>query len=132
MKKYSLSADERIKSRKDFKLLFSKGKLIFSQTSKLKALYFIEQNSETPGIKIAPVVFKKAGPAPWRNRIRRLIKEVYRLNKFLLLDKAIESQSNLKILFFCNLLNFKNCRKVSFKDVYPDMFELINKISIDL
>lgn len=132
MKKYGLSADERIKSRKDFELLFLKGKLIFSHNCKLKALYFIEKNSESPGVKIASVVFKKAGPAPWRNRIKRLIKEVYRLNKYLLLDKAMESGTNLKIIFSCNLLNFKNYRKVCYKDIYPDMFELINKISIDL
>lgn len=132
MKKYGLSANERVKSRKDFELLYSEGKLIFSKGKKLKALYFIEQNSGSPGVKIASAVSKKAGPAPWRNRIKRLIKEVYRLNKYILLDKSLATGINLKIIFSCNILNYKNNRKMTYQDIFPDVIELINRIGTEL
>jgi len=132
LKTHGLSADDRIKSKKDFEIIYSKGKYVFSQCNRFNALYYIEKNSEYPGVKIAPVVHKKAGPAPWRNRIKRLIKEVYRLNKYLLLDLAMESSTSIKIVFACNLLNVKNSRKISYNVIYPDIYELIVKISKDL
>jgi len=63
---------------------------LFSSDQLIKCLYLFEQNSKDIGVKIAAAVSSKAGKAVWRNRVKRLIKESYRLNKKLILPKAIE------------------------------------------
>jgi ribonuclease P protein component len=132
LKKFGLSANEKIKGRKDFEQLYSLGKTIYSNQKRLKALYIIETSSDTPGVKIAAVVGKKSGNAPWRNRYKRLIREVFRHNKHHLLDICTSKGILLKAAFACNTYNQKSYRKLSLEDIYPDMIDLINKIGKNL
>ncbi len=132
MKKYGLSADERIKRKKDFDLIFTSGQFIFSNSRKIKALYVVERNKDNPGVKIAPVAGKKLGNAVWRNRIKRLIRESYRLNKEILSLACSEKKILLKIIFSPFALNQKNNKVLSLSDVCPDMVEIMMKIKSKL
>ena len=125
MKKYGLSAEERIKRKKDFDLIFSFGKFIPSSGKKIKALYVVEENNNEPGVKIAAVAGKKQGNAVWRNRIKRLIKESYRLNKELLSRTCFEKKILLKIIFSPFYLNQKNNKVLSLDDIRSDMIEIM-------
>jgi len=58
-----------------------------------------------------------------------LLKEAYRLNKLSLLAKASGAQQNLRILFTLSGSAYTNHRKLSFKEIEPDMINLLNKIS---
>ena len=98
-KRYSLSANERIKSRKDFELIYSAGKSLHSADKKVKAIYIISPEEKKPGAKIASVVSKKVGIAVWRNRVKRLIKESYRLNKEILTGFCLQKNVLIKIVF---------------------------------
>ena len=128
MKHFSLSAKERIKSKKDFEIIFASGKTILSNNRKLKASFIIQRNDAGPEVKIAAAVSKKSGNAVWRNRVKRLIKESYRLNKQTLKDITEEKKIILKIVFSANALTAKKNKKLKLKDIMPDMIELMETL----
>ena len=128
MKRFGLSSEERIKSRKDFQQIYSSGKIFFSNQKIIKALFIIEENSKLPGVKIAAAVFKKAGSAVWRNRLKRLIRESYRLNKEILLGSAQEKKLLLKIVFSPNLLYQKKNKNLKLKTIMPEVVDIMLKI----
>lgn len=128
MKRFGLSSEERIKSRKDFQKIYSSGKIFFSNQKIIKALFIIEENSKLPGVKIAAAVFKKAGNAVWRNRLKRLIRESYRLNKEILLGSAQEKKLLLKIVFSPNLLYQKKNKNLKLKTIMPEVVDIMLKI----
>ena len=128
MKRFGFSAKERVKSRKDFEKIFSNGKTIFSSDKKIKATYLIEKNGSKPGILISAAVYKKAGRAVWRNRIRRLIKEAYRLNKEILRESVFEKNLLLMMVFSPNTLNEKRNKKIYFQDIESGVKEILLKL----
>lgn len=132
MKKYSLSGKERIKSKKVFDQIFNSGKVIYSKDKKLKAIFFYESNIDKPGLKIAAAVSKKAGNAVWRNRIKRLIRESYRLKKHILIPDLLEKQLLLYLIFSPSNLNENTCKTIYLKDLLSPVTELIKRIKNEL
>lgn len=128
MKLFSLSRNERVKKKNDFKKVYSSTNILFSSDLLVKSVYTIDLNEQFGRVKIAVAVSKKAGKAVWRNRIKRLIKESYRLNKQALLKKVIEKKICLLIIFSPNKLSESKNKKVYYKDIYNSVIELINKI----
>ncbi len=128
MKKFGLSADERIKSRKDFDRLYSFGKVIYSSEKRIKTIYLLKAAENKPEIKIAAVVPKKAGSAYWRNRIKRLIKEAYRLNKEVIMRRCIKKNISAQIVFMSNNLSERANKKLKLKDLLPEVLDNLNNI----
>lgn len=128
MKYFSLNRNERVKKKNDFKKVYSSTKILFSSDLLIKSIYTIDPENQFLGVKIAVAVSKKAGKAVWRNRIKRLIKESYRLNKHALLKKVIEKKRCLLIVFSPNKLSESKNNKIYYKDIYSSVIELINKI----
>lgn len=128
MKDFSLNRDERVKKKNDFEKVYSSEKILISADLLVKSIYTIDPDQNFFGVKIAPAVSKKAGKAVWRNRVKRLIKESYRLNKHALLKKAKERKIGLLIIFSPHKLSESKNKKVYLKDIYNSVVELINKI----
>lgn len=128
MKEFSLSRNERVKRKKDFENIFSSGKILFSTDHQIKSIFLIEYNVEKSSVKMAAAVSKKAGKAVWRNRVKRLIKEVYRHNKQQLLYKVKEEHISLMIIFSANRLKETKQPKVKLSNISPGIVELIDKI----
>lgn len=128
MKVFSLNRNERVKKKNDFKKVYSSKKILFSSDLLVKSIYTIDLDEQFVGVKIAVAVSTKAGQAVWRNRIKRLIRESYRLNKHALLKKAIEKKICLLIIFSPNKLSETRNKKVYYKDICNSVIELINKI----
>ena len=128
MKYFSLNRNERVKKKNDFKKAYSSTKILFSSDLLIKSIYTIDPENQFLGVKIAVAVTKRAGKAVWRNRIKRLIKESYRLNKHTLLKKVIEKKRCLLIVFSPNKLSESKNNKIYYKDIYSSVIELINKI----
>ena len=101
-KQFTLGKEERLKSRKQIEQLFDKGKSFVVAPFRV---YFIV-NKELPiqkvesGLKFGTGVsaknFKKAVD---RNRIKRLTREAWRLQKNEIRDKVKETQRQLNVFF---------------------------------
>jgi len=79
LKDQSLSKTERLRRKADFDRVFKKGKSIVD--SFFVVLYV---KNSLPFSRIGVSIKRKFGKAHVRNRLRRLVKEVYRTNKSVL------------------------------------------------
>jgi ribonuclease P protein component len=100
MKKYGLSKAERIKTRKEVKLLFDSENDVVD-VYPLKVIYRWETPvEEKPFPKIlVSVSHKKIRRAVKRNLIKRRVREAYRTNKGIILDIARNKNKKLLIAF---------------------------------
>ncbi len=125
MKRFGLSKSERIKKNNEISRLFISGKRIYSNSQKLKAIFcFGEVDSGI--VKIVPAVHKKAGNAVWRNRVKRLLREAYRLNKKILID--VVGKKTLLLMISPNSINKKKNPHINLNDIQDDVIELLSKI----
>ncbi len=128
MKQFSLHRKERITNKKQFDEIYASGKTVYSSDRRLKAVYHISEEVENPGVKMAVAVSRKAGKAFWRNRIKRLIKEAFRLNKEILKSPCIENQTLILVVFAANSLNQKKNRKINLNLITTPVVDLLNKL----
>ncbi len=132
MKVYDLPEEERIKLKREFDLVYSSGKIIYSDSKKIKAIYCFLKDENNPGVKVAFAISKKAGNAVWRNRVKRLIRESYRLNKH---ELAIECKNNnlkLLLVFSLHSIRKKNYPKLYLKDILPEITGLLIKLKASI
>ncbi len=132
MKRFGLPAGERIKSRTDFENLYGSGDVIISNDKKIKAIYILDEQAQKGNIQIAAVVSGKAGNAAWRNRIKRLIRVSYRLNKENLYNLCLLKNLVLKIIFSPYRFNEKNNRLIAIDDIMPGIKDVLVKIERSL
>ena len=132
MKRFGLPAGERIKSRTDFANLYGSGKIIISDDKKIKAIYILDDQAQNGNIQIAAVVPGKAGNAAWRNRIKRLIRVSYRLNKENLYNLCLLKNLVLKIIFSPYRFNEKNNRLIVIDDIMPGIKDVLVKLERSL
>ena len=118
MKRFGLSAAKKIKSRKDFDSIYTSGKTLFSSDKKIKAIYLFDRG-ENGEVKMAAVVSKKAGAAVWRNRVKRLIRESFRLNCQQITETVKQNKTILKVILSPVAFSEKKNKKVCL-----DAFEL--------
>ena len=81
MKTFGFPAQEKLKKKKDIDLLFSKGKWLSVDNVRIITLKSSEKSpieSGRLGVSVSKKFFKRAVD---RNRIKRLLRESYRLNK---------------------------------------------------
>ncbi len=97
-RRYTLGKEERLKSRKVIELLFKEGKSFSNFPFRVVWKYLQQENNFflQAGFTVSPKYFKKAVD---RNRIRRLMKEGYRLQKNELQQNLEHSNKRLGIFF---------------------------------
>lgn len=67
----------RLRERSDFTRCYGAGRKLFSRTF---VLFALERKDISPMWRMGMAVTKKVGNAVWRNRIKRLVREAFRLN----------------------------------------------------
>ena len=127
MKQHGLLTGERIKRKKEFELIYQSGLSTLSSDKQIKAVYIIE-NLSKPRVSIAVTVSKKAGNAVWRNKIKRLIRESYRLVKNDFLNTCQQNKISVKIIFSPNRINQKNNKTVRLRDIIAGVMDILVKI----
>ncbi len=132
MKQFGLSSTERIKSKKEFDSVYSSGETLFSSNQKLKAVFLIERETEQAVLKAAFAVSRKAGIAVWRNRVKRLCRESFRLNKHILNSIVDEKNISVKIVFSPFTINQRKNKVIFLEDIMPAVIDLMNKIKVKL
>ncbi len=79
MKRYPFKKEHRLKGKNAFRNVFSQGKLFRGQFFTIYVLHPVE-NEDSMG-KIGISVRSTVGTAVERNRLKRSIREIYRLNR---------------------------------------------------
>jgi ribonuclease P protein component len=96
-KQFTLGRQERLKSRKQTEQLFREGKKFMSGS--VRVFYHLHESGK-PGLQFgtgaSTRLFKKAVD---RNRVKRVIREIYRLQKNPLLEIIRDRKKNLNIFF---------------------------------
>jgi ribonuclease P protein component len=94
--RYFFGKESKLKSRNVIQKLFSEGKHVLVYPLKAVYIFGNEQHPLQAGVSATKRNFKKAVD---RNRIKRLIREVYRLQKPKLETHLIQNKLSLSIFF---------------------------------
>jgi ribonuclease P protein component len=121
-KQFTLGKNERLKSRKSIEQLFNEGKKIV--VASFRVLYLISQSADKVSLLFSVGVsaknFKKAVD---RNRVKRLTREAYRLQKNDL-QKKIEAKSIQLNVFFI----YTGKELPEYDEVYKKVGLILNKL----
>lgn len=111
---------KRLRKRYEFLACYHKGCRYFSQ---LFIIFVLPRNKDYLGFRLGTTVTKKIGKASKRNRVKRLIKEFFRLNQnniYLDLDYVIVAKRKIY------------SQSLTYSMVEKDLYPVIQKIQSDL
>jgi ribonuclease P protein component len=122
-KQFTLGKNERLKSRKQIELLFKNGRRI--NEAGIRALYILQdaedgQHNLQLGVSVSSRNFKRAVD---RNRIKRLLRESWRLQKN---DLRSRQEENKKILLV--FLIYTGKEMPAFHDLNEAVHAILNKL----
>jgi ribonuclease P protein component len=120
-KQFTLGKKERLKSRKIIEQLFSEGQKF--TVLPFRVFYLFNEMTNLPiqfGVGVSAKNFKKAVD---RNKIKRITREAYRLQKLALQDKLKERKIRLNIFFI-----YTGKELTLYKEVQSKMSLILNKL----
>jgi ribonuclease P protein component len=121
-KQFTLGKNERLKSRKSIEQLFSEGKKIV--VAPFRVLYLLTQSADKASLLFSVGVsaknFKKAVD---RNRVKRLTREAYRLQKNDLQKKTEAKSIQLNVFFI-----YTGKELPEYDEVYKKVGLALNKL----
>jgi ribonuclease P protein component len=123
MQKQTFSKRERLKSQNEITELFKNGNIIHHYPFKvLYKLYDFDKSIFPSRIAVSASKrnFKKAVV---RNRIKRKIRETYRINKPALIEALIKNNKRL-----CFFVIYTAAEDLAYKNIDDEMKKLINKL----
>ena len=120
---YGLDKKQKLKSRKLITEVFAHGKSF--SVFPLRITYLLKPSAATPGIQIGVTASKKNfKKAVDRNRIKRLLREAYRLQKNDLLFKVKEAGMQCSVFFL-----YTGKEIASFPDIKTAMTKTLDQLN---
>jgi len=120
-KKFTLGKEERLKSRKQIEQLFSEGKKF---SLGFFRIYYLISGKEKAGLFFGTGVSTKSFKrAVERNRVKRLIREAYRLQKIILQKKITEQEKQVCVFFV-----YTGKALPEYADVYMNTSKVLDKL----
>lgn len=104
--RYTYNKNEKLKSQKAIEQLFAEGKSV--STYPLRMVYLDNQSQLKVGVSVSKRNFKLAVR---RNRVKRLLREGYRLNKNLLIDNKLDHYTLMILYISKEMPDFKTIDK---------------------
>jgi len=102
----SYPRNEKLKGQKLIEKIFSEGHSVTAYP--LKLVFMLTGNNNKFGVSVSKKNFKKAVD---RNKIKRLIRETYRYNKYLLIDNNINGYAFMVLYISKDLPDYKSVNK---------------------
>lgn len=119
---------ERLSSEKDIECLFEKGKAFLAFP--LRVIFYWEEADEGQAVPDVAILIsvgkKKFKHAVDRNRLKRLVREAYRLNKHLLADNPLLLTKRLRLSFV-----YIHKEKLGFNEIEKSMKKALETINQD-
>lgn len=98
VRRYTLSKEERLSWKRYIDLLFAEGQSFVAFP--LRVIYLmIEEETPAPVSILVSVPKKKFKRAVKRNRVKRQVREAYRIHKYDLIDPLVEKNKHILIAF---------------------------------
>jgi ribonuclease P protein component len=120
---YTFGKKERLSQKKQIDRLFNEGRTF--HLSPLKVIYLSgDDSSEYPVRILIAIPRRKFRNAVDRNRLRRLIRESYRLNKHLLLSFLEKAESKLDMGFIYT----GNDKDIAYPPIEKSMIRCLQKL----
>ncbi|MFD3155351.1 ribonuclease P protein component [Haloimpatiens sp. FM7330] len=108
--------EESIRKNIEFRRVYKRGK---SFSNKLLVLYIYKNNNNDDITRVGISVSKKVGKSVTRSRVKRLIKESYRLNK-------VDLRKGFDLVFIARTA----CKDKAYKDVEKSLINLLRKAGL--
>lgn len=118
--KFNYPKHEKLKSKTTIDLLFTEGKSVSKYPLRLVYVENSELNAELikMGVSVSKKYFKKAVD---RNYFKRVLRETYRLNKHLLIDKLEKPHA---FMFF-----YQSKERLSYQEIEEKTIQLFQKFN---
>ena len=113
---------------KEFHKIYTQGKTLYSSGKKIKLNYFMESSVNEVGIKAAFVVSRKSGNAVWRNRVKRLLRESFRLNRHGLYELCCSKNVLLLLCLSPGSINQRQFKKIGLGFILDDVIDVLKKL----
>lgn len=118
----SIPLNKRLKSRTKIKSLMESGKR--AKAYPLKAIYTLDSQQEAPGFELGVTVPKRlVSSAVNRNRIKRLIREAWRLHITELEQELIEKKEKLSVMII-----YMSADTLDLKEAQDKIILLLNRL----
>jgi len=119
---------DRLINDRDFELVYKRGSVVLSEDKKIKANYLFESKDINNTVKIGLSVASKKGNSVWRNRIKRILRELLKIDREILRNIIELKNANLLIIFSPYSINQTNSKKVFLKEIKPAIWNILIRI----
>lgn len=126
--RHTLKKSEIIRGKRVFDEIFERGVRLRSALIQALVLVAPASDASPPGVRMAALVPKAAAKATGRNRLKRLIRESYRLDKSLLLPPAPRTDVTMNVVFLWSPRSRVPAREVTLAQVRQEIDGLLHKI----
>jgi ribonuclease P protein component len=124
---YTLRKNEILRGRKAFLKISSSNNKLFEQN--IFCCYEIENTDTTSDkVRVGFIVSKKNGNAVIRNRIKRLMRESYRLSKHIVFNTPTKKKFAVSIIFIYTKNNSTRARNLKLAAVKYEIEQLLIKL----